>query len=128
MLTTPIPGEAIRADLLREIIEELRASRVQPGPGILVQRGPSGTVVAAAERDDTAPAPAASGDIVVAKITGGTTLTGYDVTCYPAYPSTAASYAAKLAVPEIALGTELPAGTYVIAHKLSVEIMGGTPA
>lgn len=70
----------------------------------------------------------AAGDIVVAKITGGTTLTGYDVTCYPAYPSTATSYAGKMAVPEIALGMELPVNTYVIAHKLSVEIMGGTPA
>jgi hypothetical protein len=71
---------------------------------------------------------AASGDIVVAKITGGTTITGYDITCYPAYPATTASYAAKLAVPEIALGTELPVNTYIIAHKLSVEIIGGSMA
>lgn len=71
---------------------------------------------------------AAGDSVVVAKITGGTTLTGYDVTCYPAYPATTGSYAGKMAVPEIALGTELPVNTYIIAHKKAVEIMGGTPA
>lgn len=96
--------------------------------GVTVRGANSRRIVDSTSSASASRRTAASGDIVVAKITGGTTLTGYDITCYPAYPATTASYAAKLAVPEIALGTKLPAGTYVIAHKLSVEIIGGSMA
>jgi hypothetical protein len=125
MLTMPIPGQPITADWAAEVIAEIRANRVQPGPGVLVDRGPAGTVVSAAERDQDLVQHAVSGESVVAKVLSGSNLTGYFVRCYPRWPAETDSFTARLGVVEIAWGSELPVDTLVIAHLAAATLIGG---
>jgi 1-aminocyclopropane-1-carboxylate deaminase/D-cysteine desulfhydrase-like pyridoxal-dependent ACC family enzyme len=127
MLTTPIPGEAIRADLVREIVEAVRANTVQAGPGILVDRGPSGTVVsiqgeAAEQRHLVMP-----DEIVLAKITGGTAAGGYTVALHADGLHAESTGTGVLHVPECAADGvgNLPVGSVVIAHVMALTITGG---
>lgn len=126
-ITEPTPNTPLSASWGRSVTRALNRLHISGGRGVLVSQDAHGVNISLAPAIERHMPPQWD-CVVVAQITGGTTLTGYDITCYPAYPSTAGSYAAKLAVPEIALGTELPVNTYIIAHKKAVEIMGGTPA
>lgn len=123
----PIPGDIPRADWARSVAEALRENRVEAGPGIRVTRSPMGTVVEAdSPASDVRQAISVSGESVVAMIiSGGGSLEGYGIRCYPNFPDKTGSFGARLAVVEIALGAELPVGTYVIAHLAAMTKIGG---
>ena len=55
----PCRGQAITADLLRDVIAAIRATRPLKGDGILLQESPNGTLISAATQEQTA-APAIS--------------------------------------------------------------------
>lgn len=128
MLTIPIPGEAIRADLVREIVEAVRANTVQAGPGILVDRGPSGTVVSIqGEEAEQISYNVVPDEIVLAKITGGTAAGGYTVALHADGLHAESTGTGVLHVPECAADGvgNLPVGSVVIAHAIALTITGG---
>ena len=52
----PCRGQAITADLLRDVIAAIRATRPLKGDGILLQESPNGTLISAAtQKQSTAP-------------------------------------------------------------------------
>ncbi len=61
------------------------------------------------------------------KVTGGSSQSGYSVTVYPNGRSETggASYSSTLFVPDIALDSDLPSGTWIIGHKALLPATGG---
>lgn len=53
----PCRGQAITADLLRDVIAAIRATRPLKGDGILLQESPNGTLISAAAQKQSAAAP-----------------------------------------------------------------------
>lgn len=97
--------------------------RVEAGNGIEVQEAGGAWRVSAALAGGASVS--VMGESVVARVVSGDSVAGYVVTCYPAFPSTAGSFAAKLAVLDIALGATLPEDTYLIAHLAGLSAIGG---
>lgn len=62
---------------------------------------------------------------IVAVVSGGSSLEGYSVKCYPDFPDTTTSFSGVVGVVEIALGTEIPVGTWLVVHNAAVEQIGG---
>lgn len=127
MLTTPIPGEAIRADLVREIVEAVRANTVQAGPGILVDRGPSGTVVSAQLEASEQQHHLMPDEVIMAKVTGGSAVAGYTVELYGNGMAQGKTGTGLLFLPECAVDSvgDLPVGSVVLAHSMAVGETGG---
>lgn len=55
--TNPSAGNNVSATLIKQLIAEVRASRVIAGPGVTVRRTPNGTHVSAAGRGETKASP-----------------------------------------------------------------------
>ena len=61
------------------------------------------------------------------KVTGGNSQSGYTVTVYPngRWDDGGAEYSATMFVPDIALDSDLPSGTWIIGHKALLPATGG---
>lgn len=63
---------------------------------------------------------------LMCKVSGGTSTAGYNVRVYPNGRSDeGASYDALLFLPDVALDSSLPSGTWIIGHKCAVASTGG---
>jgi len=63
---------------------------------------------------------------LMCKVSSGTASAGYQVTVYPnGRTDEGASYSALLFLPDVALDSDLPAGTWIIGHKCSLSSTGG---
>lgn len=58
-------------------------------------------------------------------VTGGNAGAGYQVAVYPNGRNDTATESAVLYVPELALGSEVPTGTWIIGHRAAMRATGG---
>ena len=65
--------------------------------------------------------------VAMCKVTGGNSQSGYTVMVYPngRWDDGGAEYSATMFVPDIALDSDLPSGTWIIGHKALLPATGG---
>lgn len=127
-ISVPNQRNQPRGRYFSNVARNLNSLRITAGRGMLVSQTGSGVTISSKAKPVAGTGIRVSGtaDSVVARVVSGDSVAGYDVICYPAFPSTAGRFAAKLAVLDIALGATLPEDTYLIAHLAGLQLIGGT--
>ena len=125
-MSVPNQRNQPRGRYFSNVARNLNSMRITAGKGVKVSQTGSGVTISAKGGEVNGGTINASGESVVAMIVeGGGSLEGYSIICYPNFPAKTGSFGARLAVVEIALGAELPVGTYVIAHLAAMTKIGG---
>ena len=117
----PNPGEDLDASWGAKVVRALRSLFVMPGPGICSSTGPTGTVVSAAGSASAASA-ASAADVVPAVVTSGSGGV-YRVDLYANGLLSPRTGQGRLVVPEVSMLQTLDAGSVVLAHLVTVEVL-----
>jgi hypothetical protein len=125
-LEEPIAGEPITADFMADIVREIRANHITPGPGILVDRSPCGTSVSASDRGSGSGGNIALTGGTPCKITGlGSAAEGWPCALYGNGIHAASTGTGTLHLMEVAASAVLPVGAWVLGWKHVTVITGG---
>lgn len=63
---------------------------------------------------------------LMCKVTGGSATAGYNVTVYPNGRSEGGTESAVLFLPDVALDSDIPTGTWIIGHRSAMASTGGS--
>lgn len=117
----PNPGEDLDSSWGVRVVRAIRALFPIGGPGIHVATGPTGTTISAAGSASAASA-AAAPDVVPAVVTSGSGGV-YRVDLYANGLLSPRTGQGRLAVPEVSMLQTLEAGSVVLAHLVTVEVL-----
>lgn len=117
----------------QSVTRDLNSSRLTAGQGIRLTQTPTGTTISATAGTGSNQAVqvvrGVSARTVMAKVLEGSTEAGYNIQCYPNYPSEEGRFNAVAFVPSIAFGTLSLSGEWtgkwVLAHYVGLRAIGG---
>ena len=113
-------GVSLTAAWLNRLLDYLRSRELIAGPGIRLSRTPSGTTISAGAAAGAAAA--AAPDVVPAVVTSGSGGV-YRVDLYANGLLSPRTGQGRLVVPEVSMLQTLDAGSVVLAHLVTVEVL-----